>query len=171
LEAKLGAPPKTPDNSSIPPSQGKKPNRDKTTSSGPRPGSLGRVGGGRVLAADPYERVTAKPTRCAHCQAVFGEADHVLHGRYDKVDLPSVTPVITRMERYAGHCRCCGGTTLAVLPEGLEWVSCYTPASCWRCSRPCREVVERHAEYRCPAGTPPHRLGQVDVTDLPQSAR
>lgn len=120
LEAKLGAPPKTPGNSSIPPSQGKKPNRDKTTRSGPRPGSLGRVGGGRVLAADPNERVTARPTRCAHCQAVFGEADHVLHGRYDKVDLPSVTPVITRVERYAGHCRCCGGTTLAVLPEGLE---------------------------------------------------
>ena len=44
----------------------------------------------------------------------------MLHGRYDKVDLPSVTPVITRVERYAGHCRCCGGTTLAVLPEGLE---------------------------------------------------
>jgi transposase len=120
LEAKLGAPPKTPGNSSIPPSQGKKPNRDKTTRSGPRPGSLGRVGGGRVLAADPNERVRARPARCAHCQAVFGEADHVLHGRYDKVDLPSVTPVITRVERYAGHCRCCGGTTLAVLPEGLE---------------------------------------------------
>jgi transposase len=120
LEAKLGAPPKTPGNSSIPPSQGKKANRDKTTRSGPRPGSLGRVGGGRVLAVDPNERVTARPTRCAHCQAVFGEADHVLHGRYDKVDLPSVTPVITRVERYAGHCRCCGGTTLAVLPEGLE---------------------------------------------------
>jgi hypothetical protein len=46
LEAKLGAPPKTPGNSSIPPSQGKKPNRDKKTRSGPRPGSLGRVRGG-----------------------------------------------------------------------------------------------------------------------------
>src|SRR3954454_5033319 len=31
-----------------------------------------------------------------------------------------VTPVVTRVERYAGHCRCCGGTTLAPLPEGLE---------------------------------------------------
>ena len=28
LEAKLGLPPKTPDNSSLPPSQGKKPNRE-----------------------------------------------------------------------------------------------------------------------------------------------
>jgi transposase len=29
-------------------------------------------------------------------------------------------PVVTRVERYAGHCRCCGTTTLAPLPEGLE---------------------------------------------------
>jgi len=36
------------------------------------------------------------------------------------VDLPKVAPVVTRVERYAGHCRCCGGTTLAPLPEGLE---------------------------------------------------
>jgi transposase len=38
----------------------------------------------------------------------------------DKLDLPKVVPVVTRVERYAGHCRCCGGTTLAPLPEGLE---------------------------------------------------
>jgi hypothetical protein len=31
-----------------------------------------------------------------------------------------VTPVVTRVERYAGHCCGCGGTTLAPLPEGLE---------------------------------------------------
>jgi len=44
----------------------------------------------------------------------------VLHGRYDKVDLPRVAPVVTRVECYAGRCRCCGGTTLAPVPEGLE---------------------------------------------------
>ncbi len=121
LEARLGAPPKTPDNSSLPPSQGKKPNRpDKAKRRGPRPGSLGRMGGGRALAATPDETVAARPVRCAHCQAALGEADHVLHGRFDKIDLPAVTPVVTRVEHYAGHCRCCGGTTLAPMPEGLE---------------------------------------------------
>jgi Family of unknown function (DUF6444) len=60
LEAKLGVPPKTPDNSSMPPSQGKKPNRAKKVKrSGPRRGSLGRMGGGRALAANPDEVVTA----------------------------------------------------------------------------------------------------------------
>ena len=121
LEAKLGAPPKTPDNSSLPPSHGRKANRpEKMKRTGPRSGSLGRVGGGRALAETPDEIVTARPVRCAHCQAGLGEADQVLHGRYDKVDLPRVAPVVTRVERYAGRCRCCGGVTLAPVPEGLE---------------------------------------------------
>ena len=51
LEARLGLPPKTPNNSSLPPSQGRKPNRDdKPARTGPRQGSLGRKGGGRLLA-------------------------------------------------------------------------------------------------------------------------
>src|SRR4028119_2265420 len=51
LEAKLGVPPKTPANSSLPPSQGKKPNRgDRPAPNGPRRGRLGRRGGGRPPA-------------------------------------------------------------------------------------------------------------------------
>ncbi len=121
LEARLGAPPKTPDNSSLPPSKGKKPNRaDKAARGGPRQGSLGRMGGGRALSATPDEIVSARPVRCVHCQAALGGADPVLHGRYDKIDLPQVAPVVTRVERYAARCGCCGGTTLAPVPEGLE---------------------------------------------------
>jgi transposase len=121
LEARLGLPAKTPDNSSLPPSQGKMPNcDDKPARTGPRQGSLGRKGGGRLLAEAPDETVTARPARCVHCQAVLDEADQMLVGRFDKVDLPTVAPVVTRVERYAGHCRGCGGTTLAPLPEGLE---------------------------------------------------
>jgi transposase len=121
LEARLGEPGKTPDNSSLPPSKGQKPNKpEKTKRVGPRPGSLGRKGGGRPLACDPDETVTAKPVACAQCQAVLTGADHVLHGRYDKVDLPVVRPLVTRVERYAGHCACCGGVTLAAIPAGLE---------------------------------------------------
>ena len=78
------------------------------------------MGGGRLLTENPDEIVSARPVRCTHCQAALAEADHVLHGRYDKIDLPQVAPVVTRVERYAGRCRCCGGTTLAPVPEGLE---------------------------------------------------
>lgn len=121
LEAKLAEPTKTPDNSSLPPSKGQKPNQlEKSKRIGPRKGSLGRKGGGRPLACDPDETVTAKALACAHCQAALTDADQVLHGRYDKIDLPPVRPVVTRVERYAGHCPCCGGVTLAPVPEGME---------------------------------------------------
>ena len=54
LEARLVEPGKTPDNSSLPPSQGQKPNKpEKAKRIGPRKGSLGRKGGGRPSACDP----------------------------------------------------------------------------------------------------------------------
>lgn len=122
LEAKLGDPPKTPGNSSLPPSQGQKPNRGERAAGNhkPRAGSLGRKGGGRPLVSDPDTTVTAKVTHCAHCRTALTDADQILHGRYDKIDLPVVRPLVTRVERYAGHCPCCGGVSLAPVPEDLE---------------------------------------------------
>jgi transposase len=62
LEAKLGEPPKTPDNLSLPPSKAQKASRrDKPRGGGPRQGSLGREGGGRLLACDPDQTVIARP--------------------------------------------------------------------------------------------------------------
>ena len=128
LEAKLGDPPKTPDNSSVPPSRGQKPNRDKKPKrEDPRAGSVGRKGGGRSLAEEPDQTVIAKAASCRHCGTALGDGDQVLHGRYDKIDLPPVRPVVTRVERYAGCCPCCGGTTVAPVPEGLEAGSPFGP--------------------------------------------
>jgi transposase len=121
LEAKLGEPEKNPDNSSLPPSKGQKSNRpEKATRVGPRKGSLGRKGGGRPLACTVDETITVKAPNCAHCHTALTEADQVLSGRYDKIDLPPVHPVVTRVERYAGHCPCCGSVTLAPVPVGME---------------------------------------------------
>jgi transposase len=121
LEARLNQPPKTPGNSSLPPAKGHKANRpEKAKRPGPRRGSLGRAGGGRPLAEEPDQLVIAKAATCAHCRAALAEADQRLHARYDKVELPPVRPVVTRIERYLGRCPCCGGTTLAPVPEGME---------------------------------------------------
>lgn len=79
LEAKLGGPPKNSDNSSQPPSREQNAGReDKPKHEGPRQGSLGRKGGGRMLAANPDETVTARPMCCAQCQAAFAAADGVV---------------------------------------------------------------------------------------------
>jgi transposase len=124
LEARLADPGKTPDNSGLPPSKGQKPNQpEKARRVGPRQGSLGREGGGRPLVCHPDQTVTAKAPACTHCHAALTDAHQVLHGRYDKIDLPVVRPVVTRVERYAGHCPCCGGVTLALVPVGLEETS------------------------------------------------
>ncbi len=121
LEAKLSEPAKNSDNSSQPPSRDKKPNReDKPKRQGPRKGSLGRKGGGRTLCANPDETVIARPVCCARCQAAFATADHRLIDRFDKIELPEMVPIVTRVEFYAGHCQACGATTRAPLPEGLE---------------------------------------------------
>lgn len=121
LEAKLGTPPKTPDNSSTPPSKGQKANRPaRPKRNGRRTGSLGRKGGGRSLAPDPDQFVVAKAARCTHCHGKLGEGDHALAARYDKIDLPPVKPIVTRVERYAGQCPCCSGITLAPVPDGME---------------------------------------------------
>jgi transposase len=121
LEGQVGGPPKNPKNSSLPPSKGQKPDIDeKPEREGRRKGSIGRKGGGRALEAHPDETVIARPVCCAHCQAAFLEANLKLFGRYDKIDLPPVKHVVTRVERYAGHCDNCGKTTLAPVPEGLE---------------------------------------------------
>jgi transposase len=129
LEARLDAPPKTPGNSSLPPSKGHKASRpERERRAGPRRGSLGRAGGGRPLAEEPDQFVIAKAAACAHCRAALDDADQVLHARYDKVELPPVRPVVTRVERYLGRCPCCGEATLAPVPEGMEEGSPFGPS-------------------------------------------
>ncbi len=117
----LTGPGKTPANSSVPPSKGQKSNReDKAARQGPRLGSIGRKGGGRELTAVPDETVICRAARCQYCKSVLTDTDQTLDARYDKIDLPKVRPVVTRIERYAGRCQCCNRTTLGPLPDGLE---------------------------------------------------
>jgi hypothetical protein len=98
LEARLGGPPKNSDNSSQPPSRDQKTNQPaKPKREGPRKGSIGRTGGGRLLAENPDETVIARPLCCARCQAGFAAADHRLIDRFDKIELPKVVPVVTRV--------------------------------------------------------------------------
>jgi transposase len=79
LEAQLGEPPKTSDNSSQPPSSDRKADRPvKGERGGPRAGSVGRKGGGRSLCAEPDEIIVAQASVRAHCGAGF-RGDQYLH--------------------------------------------------------------------------------------------
>ena len=131
LEARLNEPPKNSGNSSVPPSKefkaNTKPDDNKAERTGPRKGSVGRKGGGRPLEREPDETIIAKAKRCCHCEAELNDGDQKLHSRYDKIEIPPIKPIVTRVERYAGHCPCCHGLTLAPVPEGMESGSPFSP--------------------------------------------
>src|SRR5262245_34047028 len=61
LEAKLGQPPKTPDNSSLPPSRGQKANAEPRS---PKPLRKGRPGVARMLAEHPDATRRLYAERC-----------------------------------------------------------------------------------------------------------
>src|SRR6201981_377913 len=104
LEAKLGGPPRTPDNSSLPPSQGRKPNRAERRAAKKR---KRRPGVFRALAPNPDRIVASVAECCPHCDHTLTLADQVGFHAYDHLELPPISPVITRIHRHRGVCPSC----------------------------------------------------------------
>ena len=112
LEARLGQPPKTPDNSSLPPSHGQKVNR-------PAPDKVarkGRPGVARQLCPDPDHVRDIYAERCGSCGARADACEQLNVRAYDHIDLPPVKPVTTRINLHSGACRCCGARVAASPP-------------------------------------------------------
>ncbi len=124
LEAKLASPPKTPDNSSVPPSKGQKPNLSDPAKKKPRPS---RPGVARALAEHPDRTIDAMLVACPHCAHALGAADQPQIHAYDHIDLPPIRPIVTRINRHGGVCPCCGKHVTAPVPEGLEPGSPFGP--------------------------------------------
>jgi len=123
LEAKLGLPPKTPDNSSKPPSQGQKRNGEGKA----KPKGKAHAGAHRPLHPNPTRRRDVVAERCPHCQAnVAGVAQSAVHA-YDRIELPAIVPDITRVTLFGGTCPCCAGKFKAQAPAGLEPGSPFGP--------------------------------------------
>jgi len=121
LEAWIGEltrPPKTPDNSSKPPSQGQKQNMPATGAD--RPPRKSRPGTGRALHPNPNREIDRKLSICPACASVFPEASQTPQQVYDRIELPPVRPDVTRMRLFGGRCACCGERATAEAPPGLE---------------------------------------------------
>jgi len=122
LEARIGEltrPPKTPDNSSKPPSQGQKQNMP-ATGGADRPPRKSRPGTGRALHPNPNREIDRKLSICPACASVFPEASQTPQQVYDRIELPPVRPDVTRMRLFGGRCACCGERATAEAPPGLE---------------------------------------------------
>ena len=126
LEEKLGKPPKTPDNSSIPPSAGHKPNLPTRKPKGRK----GRPGVTRALAANPDRVIEAITEQCPHCAQALSEADQADVHAYDHIDLPPIKPITTRINLHRGICPCCAGRFTAPAPQGMEPGSPFGPGIC-----------------------------------------
>lgn len=124
LESKLTDPPKTPDNSSLPPSKGQKPNLPDRGKKKPRPS---RPGVSRALAEHPDKTIEATLAACPHCDHVLGAGDLTDIHAYDHLDLPPIRPVIIRINRHRGVCPCCRKQVSAPVPEGFEPGSPFGP--------------------------------------------
>jgi len=123
LQARLKVPPKTPDNSSTPPSQGEKPNHPDR----PRKRRRGRAGVARALAEHPDHVIEATLAACPHCAHPLGPAEPTSIHAYDHVELPPIRPIITRVNRHHGTCPCCRQRIVAPVPAGLESGSPFGP--------------------------------------------
>jgi len=126
LEATLAAPPKMPDNSSLPPSKGQKPNLPNR----PKKPRRTRPGVARALAEHPDSIIEATLATGPHCAHALGPADQPDIHAYDHIDLPPLRPVVTRINRHRGLCPCCHQPVAAPAPEGLEPGSPFGPGLC-----------------------------------------
>ena len=121
LEARLEAlthPPKTPDNSSKPPSQGQKP--DKTSPDGPRLPRKSRPGFGRSLHPNPDRIVESRLSACPHCAAPFPDEAQTPQQVYERIELPPIKPDVTQVRLFGGRFACCQERVTASAPAGLE---------------------------------------------------
>jgi transposase len=121
LEARLDEltrPPKTPGNSSTPPSRGQK--QDKPASDAARPPRKSRPGVGRTLHPNPDRVIDRRLATCPKCDAVFPNASQTPQQVYERIELPPVKPDVTRVRLFGGRCTCCGERVTAEAPAGLE---------------------------------------------------
>jgi transposase len=120
LEARLdelARPPKTPDNSSKPPSQGQKQDCPSPTD---RAARKSRPGVGRTLHPNPDRRFDAMLPACPTCKSAFPEASQTPQQVYERIELPPIKPHVTQVRLFGGRCACCGEQVTADAPEGLE---------------------------------------------------
>ncbi|WP_121971629.1 IS66 family transposase [Leptolyngbya sp. BC1307] len=118
----LERPKKTSENSSVPPSKGFKANKQppKGKKGGERrAASVGRTGGGRKLHLHPDETVIAQLSCCPACAAAMPLSNQRLQSRYERIELPEIKPIVTRVERYQGRCDACGTDSIAPVPGPL----------------------------------------------------
>jgi len=119
-----GKPPKTPKNSSLPPSGGQKANVAGTSTK--KKCRKGRPGVARELCPNPDVTRNFFAERCGCCGKVPLKGQVLAHA-YDHIEIPPIRPWTTRNNLYKGDCACCGKTVTAEPPADMPPGSPFGP--------------------------------------------
>ena len=123
LRAKLNLPPKTPDNSSKPPSQAQKPNAESKA----KGKTKAHAGAHRPLHPNPTRRRDVLAEQCSHCRTDVSGVPQTAVQAYDRIEIPEIKPDVTRVTLHGGICPCCAKRFKAPPPAGLEPGSPFGP--------------------------------------------
>jgi transposase len=123
LRAKLDRPPKTPDNSSLPPSLGRK----ATEFVKSRKKKKAHEGAHRPLHPRPTHERDIWASVCDRCGADVSQSPQQTCEAYDRIEIPPIAPEITRVRLHGGVCPCCARRFKAAAPAGLEPGSPFGP--------------------------------------------
>jgi transposase len=137
LEARLAVPPKTPDNSSLPPASAFKPDHaaqrraapaegEPAPKRGPKPGHRG-VSRSRVPVAQVEQVVLCRPPHCGACGTALPAQGGKVVGRQQVIELPPVRPVVLELRRLRVRCRHCGHGTVGTAPDGWDQAATFGP--------------------------------------------
>lgn len=129
LRARLEQPPKTPQNSSLPPAKGFKPDRaarrraaqadgEPAAKRGPQPGHRG-VSRSRVPPAQVDAVLVCRPAQCGVCGHPLSQQDGVVVRQRQVVELPPTRPVVTEAQRLRVRCHHCGHHTTGSYPAAF----------------------------------------------------
>jgi transposase len=117
-------PPKTPDNSSLPPSRGHKKTTEFVKN---RRKKRAHPGAHRPLHPKPTHRRDVLASACGHCGADVSQSPQEACEVYDRIEIPPIAPEITRVSLHGGVCPCCAKRFKAEAPAGLEPGSPFGP--------------------------------------------
>jgi len=118
LTAKLGLPPKTPDNSGVPLSKGQR----SSEPSKPKDKAKPRADAHRPLHPNPTSKRVVLACRGGGCRAEVSNTPQSPSGNYDRVEIPEINPDVTQVTLFGGARR-----LKAEAPKGLEPGSPFGP--------------------------------------------
>jgi len=124
LKARLELPAKTPENSSLPPSQGRKPAVERKRKGRRR---KGRPGVARALDPNPTTVREVHVDCCPHCRGDVAAVAQAPCASYDHIEIPPIRPEVTRVTLMGGTCPHCARAFKAAAPADMAPGSPFGP--------------------------------------------